>query len=55
MKKRTIKAKRLRRKRGNITPLNVSTMQGNDKPTNDISNEIHIARMSYGLLTNPDT
>ena len=24
------------------TPLNVSTMQGDDKPNNDVSNEIHI-------------
>ena len=41
MKKITIKAKTQHRKRGNVTPLNVSTMQGDDKPTNDISNEIH--------------
>ena len=27
---------------GKITPLNVSTMQGDDKPNNDVSNEIHV-------------
>ena len=40
MKKNTIQAKRQRSKRGNITPLNVSTMQGDDKPNNDVSNQI---------------
>ena len=27
---------------GKITPLNVSTMQGDDKPNSDVSNEIHV-------------
>ena len=40
MKKNIIQAKRQRSKRGNITPLNVSTMQGDDKPNNDVSNQI---------------
>ena len=42
MKKFTIKAKRQRSKRGNITPLNVFTMQGDDEPNKGVSNEIHI-------------
>jgi len=42
MKKKTIQAKRQRTKSGNITPLNVSTMQGDDKPNSDVSNEIHV-------------
>ena len=42
MKKKTIQAKRQRTKRGDIKPRNVSTMQGDDKPNNDVSNEIHI-------------
>ena len=42
MKKKTIQAKRQRTKSGNITPLNVSSMQGDDKPNNDVINEIHI-------------
>ena len=42
MKKKTIQAKRKRTKRGKITLLNVSTMQGDDKPNNDVSNEINI-------------
>ena len=42
MKKKTIQAKRQRTKSGNITPLNVSTMQGGDEPNKDVSNEIHI-------------
>ena len=42
MKKNTIQAKRQRTKGGKVTPLNVSTMQCDDKPNNDVSNEIHI-------------
>ncbi len=40
MKKKTIQAKRQRTKSGKVTPLNVSTMQGDDKPNNDTSNQI---------------
>jgi len=42
MKKKTIQTKRKRTKRDKITLLNVSMMQGDDKPNNDVSNEIHI-------------
>ena len=42
MKKKTIQAKRQRTKSGKVTPLNVSTMQGDDEPNKDVSNEIHI-------------
>ena len=41
MKKKTIQAKRQRTKGGKVTPLNLSTMQCDDKPNNDVSNEIH--------------
>ena len=40
MKKKTIQAKRQRTKGGKVTPLNVSSMQGDDKPNNDTSNQI---------------
>ena len=42
MKKKTIQTKRKHTKRDKITLLNVSMMQGDDKPNNDVSNEIHI-------------
>jgi len=42
MKKNSIQAKRQRSKRCNITPLNVSTMRGDDEPNKDVINEIHI-------------
>ena len=42
MKKNTIQAKRQRTKYVKVTPLNVSTMQGDDEPNKDVSNEIHI-------------
>ena len=42
MKKKTIQAKRQRTKSGKVTPLNVSTMQGDDEPNKDVSNEIHV-------------
>ena len=40
MKKTTTKAKRQRSKKGDDKPLNVSTMQGDDKPDTS-PNEIH--------------
>ena len=40
MKKKTIQAKRQRTKSGNITPLNVSSMQGDDKHTSDVNHII---------------
>ena len=41
MKKHS-KIKKILNKKSDKTPLNVSTMQGDDKPNNDVSNEIHI-------------
>ena len=41
MKKHS-KIKKILNKKCDNTPLNVSTMQGDDKPNNDVSNEIHI-------------
>ena len=41
MKKRS-KIKKIMNKKSDRTPLNVSTMQGDDKPNNDVSNEIHV-------------
>ena len=41
MKKKS-KIKKILNKKSDRTPVNVSTMQGDDKPNNDVSNEIHI-------------
>ena len=41
MKKHS-KIRKSKNKKFEKTPLNVSTMQGDDKPNNDVSNEIHI-------------
>ena len=40
MKKKS-KIKKILNKKIDRTPQNVSTMQGDDKPNNDVSNEIH--------------
>ena len=40
MKKKS-KIKKILNKKSDRTPVNVSTMQGDDKPNNDVSNEIH--------------
>ena len=40
MKKHS-KIKKILNKKSDRTPVNVSTMQGDDKPNNDVSNEIH--------------
>ena len=40
MKKKS-KIKKSLNQKSDRTPLNVSTMQGDDKPNNDVSNEIH--------------
>ena len=36
------KKKKHHSSKGNHMPLNVSSMQGDDKPQNDVSNEIHV-------------
>ena len=40
--KRTLSNQKDNVLKGVIDPLNISTMQGDDKPNNDVSNEIHI-------------
>jgi len=40
--KKHSKIKKILNKKCDNTPLNVSTMQGDDKPNNDVSNQIQI-------------